>query len=166
MISPNQTAFVKKRQISENFIATCEILHHIAHQKRPAIFLKLDFAKAFDFVNWKFLLKIMRQRGFPERWLGWIDQLLKSSSSCVIVNSEPSDYFQHKKGLRQGDLLSPMLFLLAADILQEMIKSTNATLSKPISHKISDSILAMQYADDTAIVESADLTTLISLKLI
>jgi Reverse transcriptase (RNA-dependent DNA polymerase) len=111
LVDSRQTTFVKGRQLSENFIATRELLHHISHTKNKAVFLKLDFSKAFDSVNWDFLLKVMCVRGFLIRWVNWIDKLLETSSSRVIVNGEYTDYFPHKRGLRQGDPLSSMFFI-------------------------------------------------------
>ena len=67
LISSNQTAFVQGRQITENFNSTRELLHHISCSKRPACFIKIDFAKAFDSVNWNYLNRVMEARGFPSK---------------------------------------------------------------------------------------------------
>ena len=69
LISANQTAFVHGRQISENFVSTRELLHHISHSKGAAVFAKVDFRKAFDSVEWLFLTRIMMAKGFPKRWI-------------------------------------------------------------------------------------------------
>lgn len=166
LISIKQSAFIRGRQISENFLATREILQHISQVKSPAVFLKLDFTKAFDSLNWGFLSTIMAARGLPDKWCMWIDHLLRTSSSRVVVNGETTTYFAHKKGLRQGDPLSPLLFNLAVDVLQRLIGAANDTLKQSLSSKLREPIMALQYADDTAIIARADLTTMVSLKLI
>lgn len=166
LVSIYQTAFIQGRYIAENFISTREILSHINETKKSSLLVKIDFSKAFDSINWNFLIDIMIQRGFPNRWIRWVRDLLGSATSRVVINGEPSDYFHHQQGLRQGDPLSPMLFLLAVDVFQQMLRVANSTLTQPISSKISESILALQYADDTALVANADSSTLVTLKLI
>lgn len=143
-----------------------EILHHVAHARQAAVFFKIDFAKAFDSINWEFLIHVMHTRGFPCKWIRWIQILLQTSTSRVIINGEESEYFSHKRGLRQGDPLSPMLFLIAVDVLQRMIIQVNETLDRPLSAKLEKSILAFQYANDTAVIARADLPTMITLKLV
>jgi Reverse transcriptase (RNA-dependent DNA polymerase) len=121
LISINQTAFMGGRHIAENFIVTREVLQHIQRLGSPAVFMKIDFAKAFDSINWKFLMHVLQARGFPERWVAWILHMLQSSSSRIVINGRASEFFPHMTGLRQGDLISPMLFVLAVDVLQQML---------------------------------------------
>ncbi|XP_078178924.1 uncharacterized protein LOC144573109 [Carex rostrata] len=166
LISPYQTAFVHGRQIAENFVSTRELLNHISQSPNRAIFAKIDFKKAFDSLDWDFLTRIMRARGFPERWIGWMHALWSTSSSTVCINGDEARPFFHKRGLRQGDPLSPMLFNVAVDVFQRMISVINETLQSPLSNRIGDSIVALQYADDTAIIAKGDIDTLISFKLI
>lgn len=83
-----------------------------------------------------------------------------------MINGEASSFFKHRRELRQGDPLSPMLFNIAVDVFQQMVMATNKTIEKGITTKIKDSILAFQYADNTVIVASADITSLISLKIV
>lgn len=168
LISAKQTTFVKKRHITETFTSTRELLQEITRDNGEAVFLKLDFTKAFDSIHWSFLINVMSAWGFPERWIDWISSILTTSTSRVVLNGERSDYFTHKRGLRQGDPLSPMLFIVAADVLQQMVQAINTRLPVSISGRIPESILALQYADDMAIIASAsrDLEAIMILKII
>jgi Reverse transcriptase (RNA-dependent DNA polymerase) len=86
LISIKQTTFMGGRHIANNFIITRELLHHIQRGGNPTVFLKINFTKAFDSVNWKFLANVMRARGFPDKWVSWIMNLLTSASSRVVIN--------------------------------------------------------------------------------
>lgn len=108
----------------------------------------------------------MLARGFLDRWIAWINTLWNSSSSRVCINREVSELFKHKRGLRQGDPLSPMLFNLGVDVFQRMVQVANSLVHAPLSYKLPDSILALQYADDTAVIARANVSALISFKLI
>lgn len=136
LISPFQTAFIRGRQISENFNATRELLQHIDSIKRSAILAKFDFAKAFDSLEWPFLLRVLEARGFSTTWISWIEKLLVTASSRVLINEEASLFLTHHRGVRQGDPLSPLLFNLPVDVLQKMIEVANSTLRVPISDRI------------------------------
>lgn len=99
LISLNQTAFIQGRQITENFVTTRETLQHLSASKKAVVFLKIDFAKAFDSIEWSFLFKIIEARGFSQKWMGWIKELFSSTPSRVIINGEESNYFMH---MREG----------------------------------------------------------------
>lgn len=100
------------------------------------------------------------------RWIRWMQLLWTTASSRVCINGEDSAPFLHKRGLRQGDPISPMLFNLAVDVFQQMVRVSNQLLKSPLTTRMNNPIVALQYADDTAIVARADASTLVTFKLI
>jgi Reverse transcriptase (RNA-dependent DNA polymerase) len=115
-----RTTFVRGR-----FIATREVLHNITKSGQQSVFFKIDFSKTFDSINWKFLNVMLWARSFPDRWMLWITQLLKPFSSRLVISG---DYFHYEHGVRQGNPLLPMLFILDADVLQRMVEAVSDLL--------------------------------------
>jgi hypothetical protein len=97
------------------------------HKRKVAsLFLKLDISKAFDSVSWAFLLEVISQLGFGPIWRNLISNLLASSSMQVSLNGPPGNHIRHHKGLRQGDPLSPMLFVLIMDVLRSLFRAAES----------------------------------------
>ena len=100
LLSPCQTVFVHGRFIMESMVTTHEAIHEVHRSGNPGVVLKLDYEKAYDRVNWEFLLEMLTSRGFRSKWIKWIFSLLKQSSFAVKINDTVSPYFVGGKGLK------------------------------------------------------------------
>jgi hypothetical protein len=115
------------------------------------LFIKLDILKAFDMVNWLYLLDIMTFLGFGQKWRNWMSSLWCTTSSSVLLNGEPGARVLHCRGVRQGDPLPPMLFLLAMKPLQLLFKKAmQAQLISKLTPNC-DFFWVSLYADDVAL---------------
>jgi hypothetical protein len=161
LIDINQTGFVRGRSIADTFVYAIELVQVCHKRKKPAVILKLDFAKAFDTVNWDGLGRVTRARGFQELWISWMALILKTSKSAVLVNGCAGPWITCQRGLRQGDPISPYLFLIVAETLQRMISSC-AQIRHPTEEDMPCAVL--QYADDTLIVLQGDNHSVSALK--
>jgi len=151
MVSPNQSAFIKGRFIQDNFMLVQQTARFLHQQKPPRILLKLDITKAFDFVSWPFLLEVLRKLGFGSIWCDILSGLLASSSTQVLLNGIPGEKISHLRGLRQGDPLSPMLFILVMDVLCYMVKkAADDDMLQPLARRALQHRISL-YADDVVI---------------
>lgn len=97
LVMLNQSAFIKGRLLHDNFRAvqlTARLLHR---QKKPSALLKIDIAKAFDSVNWLFLLADLKHLGFSRRWSNWISMLLSTASTKILVNGTSGKRICHAR---------------------------------------------------------------------
>ncbi|OMO87766.1 reverse transcriptase [Corchorus capsularis] len=126
IITQEQGAFVGERQIQDNILIASEAFHYLKLKKKGQKYymgLKLDMNKAYDRVEWGFLEAILEKFGFCQKWIKWIMECLSTVSYTLVINDKPSGSIIPSRGLRQGDPISPYLFLFVVDVLSRMVHS-------------------------------------------
>ena len=153
IISPTQKGFLPNRFIGENTRLIYDIATYLEQRNLSGILLLLDFEKAFDSVEWIHIRKCLEKYKFGNDFKKWVEILYRGSESCTTNNGHASQFFKLERGCRQGDPLSPYLFLLAIEPLAAAIKQDQNI--KGI--KIGDAEYVIgQYADDTFLMLEKD----------
>jgi hypothetical protein len=166
-ISKEQRGFIQGRNIRDCICLASEATN-LLHNKSFGgnLILKIDITKAFDTLEWPFLLKVLRSFGFCDKFCNWIDTILKSASLSISVNGKMHGYFNCTRGVRQGDPLSPLLFCIAEEVLSRnlsklvvdgQLRSFKGTRNVPVpSHCL--------YADDVLVFCNGRQSNLVALK--
>ena len=148
LIHSDQRGFMKGRYIGENVRLIYDILSYTNSHNVPGLLLFIDFEKAFDSIAWSFIFKVLKFLNFGNDFIKWIKIFYANISSCVSVNGIYSSWFEIGRGVRQGDPLSPYLYLLCAEMLSDMIRENSNINGLKLKNEIS---LISQFADDTAL---------------
>jgi hypothetical protein len=114
VVSPMQTAFMPGRNIMEGVVVLHETIHELHTKKQYGVIFKIDFEKAYDKVKWSFLHQTLRMKGFSPKWCRWVESMVTGGSVRI------------KRGLRQGDPMSPILFDIVADMPALLINRAKA----------------------------------------
>jgi hypothetical protein len=127
--------------------------------------MKMDFAKAFDTIEHEAIIQVMTHMGFDDRTVKWFRDILSSGTSKNLLNGVPGEQFACKRGVRQGDPLSPILYVLGSELLQLVVNDAlrQGQLSLPIDVGDPDYPL-IQYADDTLLILPAEMEQVNDLK--
>lgn len=137
--------------IQDNFSWCSSLSNSSTGKRNTSLFLELDISKAFDSITWPFLLEVLHHRGFGYKCINLIATILRTSSSKVLINGNPSSPIAHACGLLQGDPISPMLFLLVIDILDSIFRRFNQSQALLPVNQWRIKHRASFFADDVAL---------------
>ena len=159
LINPDQTGYVKGRYIGENIRLIYDLIHYTDKTNQKGIAIFLDFKKAFDSIEWSYLLETLQLFNFGHDIQNWIKTFYNNVTSCVLNNGHASTFFSLQRGVRQGCPLSGVLFVLGIELLSRVTKNDPTIKGIQVNkHELKIS----QYADDTTVFVR-DLDSVVSL---
>ncbi|GKE42094.1 hypothetical protein Tco_1469378 [Tanacetum coccineum] len=162
LVSPNQSAFVPGQSISDNILLTQEIMHNY-HLDRGVLrcAFTVDIQKAYDTVDWVFLRVVLIGFGFHDRMVSWIMECVATTSYSISINGSLHGYFKGKRGLRQGDPLSPYLFTPIMEVLTFMLhrRVREASSFTYHCHCLKLDLINLCFADDLFLFTHGDINS-------
>ncbi|KAJ9552338.1 LOW QUALITY PROTEIN: hypothetical protein OSB04_016383 [Centaurea solstitialis] len=154
VVSNSQTAFIKGRSILDGPLMVNKLISWARKKRKKLLLFKVDFAKAFETLNWNYLDGVLLQMGFGDKWRSWVKGCICTAKASVLINGSPSKEFNLNKGVRQGDPLAPFLFILAAEGLTVAMKDArqNNHFKGVCLNNSEDEVSIFQFADDAIFV--------------
>lgn len=154
IISETQSASVPKRAISDNVVITHEVLHYLKSSKAEKYYsmaIKTDMSKAYEKLEWEFIRMVLEKMNFHPTLITWIMQCITSVSYTFIINGAAREYVKPGRGIRQGDPISPYLFILCNEVLTGLCSNAQCKgLLKGVSIATHcPSLNHLLFADDT-----------------
>ena len=146
IISPDQTCCIPGRDISDNVMAMRDLVSFITEKDLNGFLIKIDQQKAFDRVDHEYLFKVLEKFKFPEYFINWIKIFYDKPISCVKVNGFMSDYFDVKRGIRQGCPLSALLYVISSEPVRNLIVNHPSVKGFEV---MGSKALFFQHADDS-----------------
>lgn len=161
VIDDNQSAFIAGRNIGDNIMVGFECNHWLRARKRGRVgyaTLKLDMSKAYDRIEWVYVKRMMKAMGFGPKLVGRVLDCVSTTKFLVLVNGQPSEPFTASRGLRQGDPLSPYLFILCAQGFSSLIPQQvqNEAIHGIRISRRSPEVSHLFFADDSLVFFQAD----------
>jgi hypothetical protein len=143
--------YVKDRYIGENIICVIDLNTLCVKENREAYAIQIDFEKAFDSINWEFIIISLEQMNFDPDFVKWVRILYNNTNSCVLNNGHKTGTFKLNRGVHQGCPLSALLFIILVQVLQQMLLNRKDITGLLVGDK---EIKILQMADDTTIFTS------------
>ena len=155
IIGPDQTCGVPGRTISENLSLIRDLLEYVDLENLPLAILSLDQEKAFDRVDWGFLIRILSSFNFGPDFISWIRLFYNNIESAVVINGWTSSFFSPTRGVRQGCLLSPLLYVITIEVLAVCLRTSPKLRCITLPNSLEE-LRSTGYADNTTVVVTAD----------
>jgi hypothetical protein len=167
-ISMAQTVFIKGRCLLDGALALHEIIDELKSANLKAVILKLDFEKAYDRVSLAFFRTVLLRKGFYAGVVHRLMQLVSGGQTAISINGEVGPFLRNKRGVRQGDPISPLLFDFMADALSALLDAATRArnLRGVVPHLIQGGVTHLQYANDTILLLDLDDRSIANLKFI
>ena len=155
VVSESQSAFIQGKKILYGILIANEVVDEAKRMKKEMLMFKVDFEKAHDSVDLKYLDVVMSHMNFPTLWRKWISECVGTATASVLVNGSPTKEFPIHRDLRQRDPISPFMFLLAAeefDILMNALVDANLYRGYSVGRQGEMQLSHLQFANDTLII--------------